>query len=254
MTVDLEEIARRAARRALAERGLEPQPAPIGAPLGVHVVATPPRAVPSAGRDVVTAGSLEGTPDGGAFQVPDGAVITPLAVDEAHRRGIRLSEGRREALRVAVGCDHGGFKLKADVLATVRELGHRPLDLGTRDTNPVDYPDFARAVAEAVASGQCDFGICIDGAGIGSAMAACKVPGVRAATCNDPRLAANAREHNYANVLSLGSGFVSAVEAHEIVRTFLTTAQGPERHARRVAKIDAIEQRYSNPRTPKAHA
>jgi len=244
VNVDLEQIARRAARRALSDRGVD-EPLPVTG--GVHVAVRPPRRVPEAraGRELVTAGALDGTPDGGTYRVPDGAVVTPLATDEAHRRGIRLSSARREALCVAVGCDHGGFALKGDVLASVRELGHRTLDLGTRDTNAVDYPDFARAVAEAVASGQCDLGICIDGAGIGSAIAANKVPGVRAATCNDARLAANAREHNYANVLALGSGFVSALEAHEIVRTFLTTAHGPERHGRRVAKIDAIERRYS---------
>jgi ribose 5-phosphate isomerase B len=244
--VDLEEIARRAARRAFADRGLE---LPVQTTPGVHVALLEPRQAPAerrAGSELVTAACLDATPDGGTYDVPDGAVVTPLAVDEAHRRGIRLSRARRGSLRVAVGCDHGGFALKEDVLASVRELGHRALDLGTRDTNAVDYPDYAQAVAEAVAAGQCDFGICIDGAGIGSAIAANKVPGVRAATCNDTRLAANAREHNYANVLALGSGFVSAAEAHEVVRTFLTTARGPERHARRVAKIDAIEQRYSS--------
>ncbi len=244
MTVDLEEIVRRAAQRALAGRVNE---APARAPARARPAAQPLPGVDRtrAGRELVTASCLDGIPNGGTFHVPDAAVVTPLAVDEAHRRRIRLTGARAEAPRVAVGCDHGGFALKSEVLAAVHELGHRTLDLGTRDANPVDYPDYALAVAEAVAGGQCELGICIDGAGIGSAIAAGKVPGVRAATCNDARLAANAREHNYANVLSLGSGFVSAPEAREIVRTFLETAQGPERHARRVAKIDAIERRYS---------
>jgi ribose 5-phosphate isomerase B len=249
MDVDLREIARRAARNALA--GSEP-----GASIDAPPAPAPRRSASPRRREVVTAGELAGVADGGSITVPDGAVVTPLAREEADRRGIRLTAGLNGGQRlVAVGCDHGGFALKDDVMAAVRDLGHRVLDLGTRDTNPVDYPDYARAVAEAVASGQCAFGICIDGAGIGSAIAASKVPGVRAATCCDERMAANAREHNYANVLSIGSGYLDAVKAHAVVRTFLTTAEGPERHARRVAKIDAIERHYSAGRTrgaPKA--
>ena len=250
----LGEIAHRAARRALAERGLgeSTRPHPAGpAAGGIHVAVEPPPPSPSpptprARRELVTAEQLATVPDGGALEVPYGAVITPLARDEAQRRGIRLAGGPgSQRKRVAVGCDHGGFALKADVLACLRELGHRPLDLGTRDANPVDYPDHARAVAEAVARGQCDFGIVIDGAGIGSAIAANKVPGVRAATCCDERMASNAREHNHANVLSLGTGWVSGAESYGIVRTFLCTEAGPGRHARRVAKIDAIERRYA---------
>jgi ribose 5-phosphate isomerase B len=203
----------------------------------------------------VTAEGLVGVPDGGSYALPHGAVVTPLARDEARRRGIRLAVApgtpgafgaSAASARVAVGSDHGGFALKTEVLAQLRELGYRPLDLGTRDTNSVDYPDYARAVAEAVARGQCDFGIVIDGAGIGSAIAANKVPGARAATCCDERMAANAREHNHANVLSLGSGWVSGLEAHAIVRTFLGTEVGGGRHARRARKIDDIERRYSS--------
>jgi ribose 5-phosphate isomerase B len=158
----------------------------------------------------------------------------------------------RERLTVAVGADHGGFERKAGVLAWVRELGHTALDLGTRDSNPVDYPDVARAVAEAVASGRCALGIVLDGAGIGSAIAANKVPGVRAATCCDEAMARNAREHNFANVLALGARALERAQVFAIVRAFLATPTGAERHARRVAKIAAIEARYS--RAPGARA
>jgi ribose 5-phosphate isomerase B len=200
------------------------------------------------GREVVTSEGLALTPDGGVVRVPDGAIVTPLAEDEAKRRGIvldrSLSSGRQ---CVAVGSDHGGFALKKDVVAWVGELGHQAIDFGTRDENPVDYPDFARAVAEAVASGQCQLGIVIDGAGIGSAIAANKVPGVRAATCCDAAMAKNAREHNFANVLSLGAKMITRVAAHDILRTFLATPTGEVRHAKRVAKIGEIERRYMKP-------
>ncbi len=209
------------------------------------------------GRELVTERSIAIVPDGGVFRVPNGALVTPAAREAADRRAIRivdrqttLTTRRGAQLRVAIGADHGGFALKRELLLSLRELGHTPIDLGTRDENPVDYPDFARAVGEAVATGQCDFGICVDGAGIGSAMAANKVPGVRAAACNEVALAKNAREHNYANVLTLGSRFVTRGQALDIVRAFLGTPEGEERHARRVAKIEAIERRYARRMEP----
>ncbi len=112
----------------------------------------------------------------------------------------------------------------------------------------MDYPDFAHVVARLVASGACENGIVIDGAGIGSAMAANKVPGVRAANAHDTSMARNAREHNYANVLTLGARMIGEGLALEIVDTFLATAWGAERHGARVAKITAIEQQYRNPK------
>jgi ribose 5-phosphate isomerase B len=250
MEIDVREIARRAAGRVLAERGLlehgqaHPAQPTLG---GVHVAVevSAPAARTGGGRELVTEQCLAKTAAGGTYNVPDNAIVTPLAQEEAHRRGIQLSravQGTRT--RVAIGADHGGFALKKDVVAWVNELGHHAHDFGTRDENPVDYPDFARAVAEAVASGQCELGIVIDGAGIGSAIAANKVPGVRAATCCDVAMAKNAREHNYANVLSLGARMISRAAAHDIVRTFLATPHGEERHGKRVAKIGDIERRY----------
>lgn len=180
---------------------------------------------------------------GATFEVPEGARVTPLAREEAFRRGVQLvSEGwRPAATRVAVGSDHGGRALKQDVLDSLRELGVTAVDLGTHSDGPCDYPDFAAAVAREVAAGAADLGVVIDGAGIGSAMAANRIPGALAANCWDERTARNAREHNHANVLTLGAGHLDRGAAHRIVAAFLMTAPGPDRHARRVAKIHALD-------------
>ena len=130
----------------------------------------------------------------------------------------------------------------------LRDKGLGVTDCGTNGPDAVDYPDFAHVVARLVASGACETGIVIDGAGIGSAMAANKVPGVRAANAHDTSMARNAREHNYANVLTLGARMIGEGLALEIVDTFLATAWGAERHGARVAKITAIEQQYRNPK------
>jgi ribose 5-phosphate isomerase B len=124
------------------------------------------------------------------------------------------------------------------------ELGYGVLDCGASGTEPVDYPDFALAVAELVAGGRVERGVLIDGAGIGSSVAANKVPGVRAALCYDLATAVNSREHNDANVLTLGAGQIGAALARQIVRTFLETRFAGGRHARRVGKITEIERRY----------
>lgn len=149
---------------------------------------------------------------------------------------------------VAIGADHGGYTLKQVLVRTLAEKGFEVTDCGTTSTEAVDYPDFAHVVARLVASGACAFGIVVDGAGIGSAMAANKVPGVRAANAHDTSMARNAREHNHANVLTLGARMIGEGLALEIVDTFLATPWGAERHRRRVAKITAIEQQYSQQR------
>lgn len=146
---------------------------------------------------------------------------------------------------IAIGADHGGFPLKERLAFKLREAGWEVTNCGTDSHESVDYPDFAHAVARKVASGECRWGIVVDGAGIGSAMAANKVPGVRAATCYDISTARNSREHNHANVLSLGAGLIGEGLAWQIVEEWLATEWGGDRHARRVAKIDAIEQQYS---------
>ena len=144
---------------------------------------------------------------------------------------------------IAVGADHGGFRLKERIGFRLREAGHIVVDCGTDSTEAVDYPDFALAVAERVASGECALGIVVDGAGIGSAMVANKVPGIRAALCYDISSARNSREHNHANVLTLGAGLVGENLAWQIVEEWLATPWGEGRHARRVAKIDALDGR-----------
>jgi ribose 5-phosphate isomerase B len=185
------------------------------------------------------------------LRVAADAIVTPAAEDEAFRLGIRIARGAGEARapaaarRVAIGCDHGGFALKPALLEFVRELGWQAVDYGTHSDAACDYPDYALAVALAVSEGRADLGICIDGAGLGSAIAANKVPGVRAAPCPTAELARNAREHNFANVLTLGAKGARASEVREILRAFLSTPTGEARHARRVAKIDAIEARYA---------
>jgi ribose 5-phosphate isomerase B len=143
--------------------------------------------------------------------------------------------------RVAIGADHGGYALKQVLAELLVELGYEPLDLGTAGLESVDYPDFAVKVARAVARGEAWRGIMIDGAGIGSAMAANKVPGVRAATCHNEATVVNSREHNNANVLVLGSGQVNRGLARRMVRIWLATPFAGGRHAQRVAKIDALD-------------
>jgi ribose 5-phosphate isomerase B len=146
------------------------------------------------------------------------------------------------ARRVAIGSDHGGFELKEILRQYVAdELGWEVRDCGTHSTEAVDYPDFAAAVAREVAAGRCTLGIVVDAAGIGSAMAANKVAGVRCANCHDDRTVINSREHNDANVLSLGARVVNRGLAQRLVRLFLSTPFAGGRHERRVQKITALE-------------
>jgi len=145
-------------------------------------------------------------------------------------------------LRVAIGSDHGGFQLKAVLVAHLHALGHKVSDVGTHGPDAVDYPDFAKKVALAVSAGQADRGVVIDGAGIGSGMVANKVRGVRAAVCHDLKTVLNSRDHNDANVLSIGSGIISAELAREMVETWLRTPFGGGRHAPRVTKINEMDE------------
>jgi ribose 5-phosphate isomerase B len=144
---------------------------------------------------------------------------------------------------VAIGADHGGFPMKEELKSYLQNNGHVVMDCGTNSTDAVDYPDFAEAVARKVSSGEAWRGIVIDGAGIGSCMAANKVPGVRAAMCYDHATAVNSREHNDANVLTLGAGMIGLALAKQIVDAWLHTEFGGGRHAKRVEKIMAIESR-----------
>jgi ribose 5-phosphate isomerase B len=204
---------------------------------------------------------------GRTLTLPEDAVVTPAARDLARQLGVALVAGDRttggskdgkspagsESFPsldppvsrpvVALGADHGGFPMKEGLKPVLQALGFAVLDLGTHSTDAVDYPDFAVAVARAVAEERAWRGIMVDGAGIGSSMAANKVPGVRAALCYDLTTAANAREHNDANVLTLGGTLIGARLAADIVKTFLTTEFGGGRHAGRVDKINRLDRR-----------
>jgi ribose 5-phosphate isomerase B len=145
---------------------------------------------------------------------------------------------------VAIGADHGGFELKEILKPDLAGLGFDVVDVGTNNKEAVDYPDFAHAVATLVSTGKAWWGIVIDGAGIGSCIVANKVPGVRAGMAYDLSSAANSREHNDTNVLTLGAGLIGVNLAKQIVKTWLTTEFGGGRHAKRVDKIVAIEKQY----------
>lgn len=147
-------------------------------------------------------------------------------------------------MRVVIGSDHGGYELKKDLMPLLKELGHEVVDFGTHSVEPVDYPDIACLVATAVAREAGTVGILIDGAGTGSAITANKVPGVRAAACYDTFTARNSREHNHANVLTLGSRNTGIEIAREIVRVFLGASFAGCRHLRRIEKMLQVERRF----------
>jgi ribose 5-phosphate isomerase B len=200
-------------------------------------------------KNLITEDDLRGLEEGARVRVAESAKFTPLAQDIINDKKIVLVKktSRSASLKVksvAIGCDHGGFEYKEQLKKFLAELGLKVRDFGTNSKDAVDYPDFAHAVAAAVGKNHVDAGIIIDGAGIGSAMAANKVPEVRAAACYNVALAKNSREHNGANVLTLGSGQNSFAEIKEIVEAFLTNEISEERHKKRVGKIDAIERQY----------
>ena len=200
-------------------------------------------------KTLITEDDLRGLDAGAKLRISENARFTPLASDIIGEKGIVLvkKSARRAATRIrtiAVGCDHGGFEFKEKLKSFLAELGLNVRDFGTNSGEPVDYPDFAHAVARAVGERKVDAGIIIDGAGIGSAMTANKVPNVRAAACYSVALARNSREHNGANVLTLGSGQNNFGEIKEIVEAWITTDLTEERHKKRVGKIDAIDREY----------
>jgi ribose 5-phosphate isomerase B len=211
-------------------------------------------------RPLITEAEVRDLAPGAQLDVPSGALITPLARQIALEKGVSLaragtapsskeatspSPGPAGAKTVAIGTDHGGYQLKEMLKGYLGELGYTVVDCGTDSASSVDYPDFAFAVAQLVAQGRAWRGIVVDGAGIGSCMAANKVPGVRAAMCYDQSSASNSREHNGANVLTLGAGLIGPNLARQIVHTWLNTPFGGGRHGKRVDKIMEIERRFS---------
>lgn len=201
-------------------------------------------------KSLITEDDLRGLDTGSRVRIARAAKLTPLAQDIVNERKIELirKELREDVLKarsVAIGADHGGFPVKEVLKPFLEGLGLTVTDLGTNSTDAVDYPDYAHAVARAVGDNRADVGIIIDGAGIGSAMTANKVPNVRAAACYSAALAKNSREHNGANVLTLGSGQNSQHQIEEIVKAFLTAEISEDRHKKRVGKIDEIERKYN---------
>jgi ribose 5-phosphate isomerase B len=186
-----------------------------------------------------------------------GGHITPLAQDTLSARRVAvISDGAADATSslappaeirtVAIAGDHTSLSIKAAIVTHLRARGLAAHDLGTATNDPVDYPDTAAAAARAVARGEADAGIAIDGAGLGSAIAANKIPGARAAMCINETLARYARQHNGANVLTLGSTLLTTEQALAIVDVFVATPMREARYIRRLAKIRELETR---PRT-----
>ena len=200
-------------------------------------------------QSVITGDDVQGLEPGAVLRIAEGARLTPLAADIISDRKIEVvrrvpRRGSTTSRIIGIGADHGGFKMKEELKGFLTESGHRVHDFGTNSEEAVDYPDLAHAVAKAVADGTVDVGIVLDGAGVGSAMTANKVPGVRAAACYSAEVARNSREHNDANVLTLGSKTINSSQMREIVNTWLSTEISEDRHRKRVAKIDAIERQY----------
>jgi ribose 5-phosphate isomerase B len=200
-------------------------------------------------KSVITEADIRELPADAKLLIREGAILTPAALDLIRERGIEIRHRSRRSASgkhrvVAIGSDHGGFEAKEKLKKLLDELGLKHRDFGTFSEEAVDYPDFAHAVARAVADGTCDLGIIVDGAGIGSCMTANKVPGVRAAMCYDAATARNSRVHNYANVLTLGGRLLNFEQLREVVQTWLATPEGEARHGKRVAKIMAVERQY----------
>ena len=193
---------------------------------------------------------------GATVELAEGGIVTPLAKDTlASRRITIVTPGALDSSlaanlvptadirRVTIGSDHSGLKLKTAIVQHLRGRAVAVTDIGTTTAEPVDYPDIAGAVAVAVARGEADAGIVIDGAGIGSAIAANKVRGVRAAMCSDDTIARYSREHNGANVMTLGASLLSEADALRIVDVWLATPMRELRYIRRLAKIKRLEER-----------
>ncbi len=208
--------------------------------------------------DIITEADARTFDIGATVELAKGGHVTPLAKDTlAARRVTVIPAGASDTSlpadlapasdirRVTIGSDHTGLAMKRALVAHLRGRGVAVLDIGTDTTDPVDYPDIAGAVATSVARGEADAGIVIDGAGIGSAIAANKVRGVRAAMCLTETIARYSREHNGANVITLGSSLVDGPEAAlRIVDVWMGTAMREARYIRRLLKIRRLEERF----------
>ena len=202
--------------------------------------------------DIITEADARILDIGSSVTLKPGGHVTPLAADTLKARRVTVLSGVADASldglapvanirSLAIGSDHSGVALKAKLVDHLRQRGLSVLDVGTAGPEPVDYPDIAAQVGRLVARKEVDAAIVIDGAGLGSAIAANKIHGVRAAMCTDKTLARYAREHNGANVLALGATLLSAEDAKAIVDTWIATPMGEARYIRRLAKIRALE-------------
>ncbi len=202
--------------------------------------------------DIITETDAQQCDVGSTIVLAPGGHITPLALDTLRARRVTVQRDvldvdqaslapPAEIRRVVIGSDHSGLALKAALRDGLRGTGLAVEDIGTHTTEPVDYPDIAAQVGRLVARREADAGIVIDGAGLGSTIAANKIDGVRAAMCTDQTLARYAREHNGANVLALGATLVSIEQARAIVQTFLTAPMREARYIRRLAKVNRLE-------------
>lgn len=196
----------------------------------------------------------EAAKSGKTITVPEKVIITALARDLAKKLGMTFQTMKpvppkaqdtaqlhlNQSL-IAVGCDHGGYDMKLKLIRLLQTLNYQVVDVGTNSADAVDYPDFAAAVAKKVAGGECVRGIMIDGAGIGSCMVVNKFKGVRGAMCYDVSSAINSREHNDANILTLGSKMIGDLVAEQIVKTWLKTDFAGGRHQQRIDKIIEVD-------------
>lgn len=209
--------------------------------------------------DIITEADARTLEIGATVELAAGGHVTPLARDTlAARRVTVVPAGTTDAMlpdglapvadvrRVSIGSDHSGVALKKAIVAHLRGRGLAVTDIGTDSTEPVDYPDIAGTVGRSVARGEADAGIVIDGAGIGSAIAANKVRGIRAAMCPDETIARYSREHNGANVLTLGTSLLDGpAAALRIVDVWLGTPMREPRYIRRLLKVQRLEERFA---------
>lgn len=197
---------------------------------------------------------LDASKAGKDFELLPGDLITALARDLAKEKHVRLVQGSGQktipetrsvsVVKIAIASDHGGYDLKKDLIPFLTSLGYQVSDEGPFSTEAVDYPDFAYAVGRRIQDRTSEIGIMIDGAGLGSAMALNKMKGILAAPCHNEFTARNARQHNHANVLTLGSRDIGLETAKSVVKAFLTAVPEPGRHEARVEKIRQIEERF----------
>lgn len=202
--------------------------------------------------EIITEADARTLEPGSTVALKPGGHVTPLAADTLRARRISVVTPTpdvdlamlapvADVRVVALGSDHSGVALKGTLLAHLRARGLKVTDIGTHSSDPVDYPDIAAQVSRLVARKEADAGIVIDGAGLGSTIAANKVDGIRAAMCTDRTLARYAREHNGANVLALGATLLTPADAVAIVETFLSTPTREVRYLRRLEKIRQLE-------------